>query len=371
MTMHEWALTGNQDQIINLPNGGCLKRSSTQDHPGAAMTIIELSNGRLMFTVLIERGLDIGVLYLGEQKMSWERSGSYLLHPSDVDLQEADGTGWMKGFYGAVAAIGPECFGTPGEGFTLHGSGSYSAALPESIQVFWDDQSVRIEGIVPVKDRSGRLLFEKWIRMSTVWGGTLLCREERVRNCSSQVQVLDDGYHIQLSGAYMEQGGRYVLPAERQALLLRDSAPAEENPLHIPARAEGPYPMRCYQYVPGKVAGLARYPGLAPYVSTMNLSRGLTAEMIVDTAGTCAGYVIRPLADFPRSLIAKQIDSSFMFAIEPCRSRPNRMSQKITDGEALFIEAGETLSSSCIIGLTDSSEEIRGMERLILAGIDP
>ncbi|GMK41101.1 hypothetical protein PCCS19_41570 [Paenibacillus sp. CCS19] len=90
------------------------------------MTAIELSNGRLSFHVLPERGMDVGEISLESERMSWERSEDYLLHPSNVDLQAAGGTGWLNGFYGAVASIGPELFGTPGEGFTLHRSGSYS-----------------------------------------------------------------------------------------------------------------------------------------------------------------------------------------------------------------------------------------------------
>ncbi|CAH1223561.1 hypothetical protein PAECIP111892_05326 [Paenibacillus auburnensis] len=365
--MNKWTLSDSHNQSIVLPNQGYINKVSITDVKGAPMTMIEISNGSLRFTVLLERGMDIGELHLGSEKMSWDRSEDYLLHPSNVDLNESNGTGWMKGFYGAVAAIGPECFGTPGEGFTLHGSGSYSAALPESIQVTWDEECIRIEGRVPVKSREGKLIFEKRIQMSTVWGGTLILREETVRNSSGQVQVLDDGYHIQLSGDFVSQGGRYVLPVNQHELLLRDSAPPEKDPFHIPSKEEGAYPMRCYQYVPGQVAALSNFDNIAPFMSKMNLSRGLTGEMIVNTERTYAGYVIRPLYDFPRSLIAKQIDSSLMFAIEPCRTRPNRMSQKIIDGEALFMREGETLSSCCIIGLSISREEIHNLEHMILS----
>ncbi|MCR8657751.1 aldose 1-epimerase family protein [Paenibacillus endoradicis] len=369
MKLDKWMLVDNYNQTINLPNIGYISTRTTKDIIGAPITIIEISNGSFLFTVLPERGMDIGEIRLGSQKMSWDRSEDYLLHPSNVDLNESNGTGWMKGFYGAVAAIGPELFGTPGEDFTLHGSGSYSTSVPESIQVTWDSQSIMIEGKVPVKNRYGNLLFEKFIKMSTVWESSLILREETVTNSSGHVQVLDDGYHIQLSGSFMHQGGRYVLPAKQHDLLIRDSAPIEDNPFHIPSNAEGAYPMRCYQYVPNKVDALHHFDKVAPYKSKMNLSRGLTAEMIVNTENTCAGYVIRPLFDFPRSLIAKQIDSSFMFAIEPCRTRPNRMSQKITDGEALYIQEGETVSSCCIIGLSDSRDEIKNLENMIRSAV--
>ncbi|WP_139230744.1 DUF4432 family protein [Paenibacillus catalpae] len=366
--MNKWLLVEKHNQIIKLPNSGNISTRLIKDKNGSLLTVIDISNGRMHFTVLPERGLDIGELYLGAQKMSWERSQEYLLHPSNVDLNESNGTGWMKGFYGAVASIGPELFGTPGEGFTLHGSGSYSITAPESIQVTWDDQSLMIAGKVPVINRHGELLFEKLIQMSTEWGSSVILREETVENTSGYRQVLDDGYHIQLSGSFMHQGGRYVLPASQHELLIRDSAPLEEDPFHIPSNKEA-YPMRCYQYVPRPVDGLYQFDKVIPYLSKMNLSRGLTGEMIVDTEKTYAGYVIRPLFDFPRSLIAKQIDSSFMFAIEPCRTRPNRMSQKITDGEANYLQEGETTASCCLIGLSDSTMEIENLENMILSAV--
>ncbi|CAM3287283.1 DUF4432 domain-containing protein [Paenibacillus lupini] len=368
MMINKWLLAEKHDQIINLPHSGYIRTRMMKDQNGSLLTVIDISNGKMHFTVLPERGLDIGELYLGAKKMSWDRSGEYLLHPSNVDLNESNGTGWMKGFYGAVASIGPELFGTPGEGFTLHGSGSYSFTSPESIQVTWDEQSVWIEGKVPVLNRHGELLFEKIIQMSTLWGSSLILREETVINKSRYMQVLDDGYHIQLSGSYMHQGGRYVLPASQHELLIRDSAPLEEDPFHIPSNKKA-YPMRCYQYVPRPVDGLYEFDKVIPYLSKMNVSRGLTGEMIINTENTHAGYVIRPLFDFPRSLIAKQIDDSFMFAIEPCRTRPNRMSQKITDGEALYLQKGEALSSCCLIGLSDSEMEIRNLENMILSAV--
>lgn len=368
--MNTWLLVDHDNQAFTLPNNGHIRTKSITDRNGSLLTIIEISNGSLLFTVIPERGMDIGELYLGSQKMSWERNEHYLMHPSHVNLHASNGTGWMNGFYGAVAAIGPELFGTPGEGFTLHGSGSYSASLPESIQVTWDDHSIIIEGLVSVKDRDDNLLFEKFIQIRTEWGSPLLLREEKVTNGSSEVQVLDDGYHIQLSGAFMHQGGRYVLPVQQHELLIRDSAIGENDPFHIPPIEDGPYPMRCYQYVPRKIERLLSLDKIAPHISRLNVSRGLTCEMIVNSDYTYAGYVIRPLVDFPRSLIAKQIDDSFMFAIEPCRTRPNRMSQKITDGEALYIQVGETVSSSCIIGFSNTTAEIQHLESLILSAAD-
>lgn len=365
-----WLLEESDGQIVQLPNGGSLAKRHFRDAKGMSITILELSNGSLSFSVIPERGMDVGEIRLGSDKMSWDRSERYLLHPANVDLEEGEGTGWLNGFYGAVASIGPELFGTPGEGFTLHGSASYSLAVPESVQVTWDEESIHIQGQVSVSDQAGGALFAKRVVMSTRWGSSVILREERTTNVSGVTQVIDDGYHIQLSGTYVYQGGRYVLSVRSHELLLRDSAPPEEEPFRIPSIATGQSPLRCYQYVPRPVNGLHQFEELAPHLARMDLSRGITAEMIINDANTQAGFVVRPLIDFPRSLIAKQIGASFMFAIEPCRTRPNRMSQKKADGEALYVRPGKFADSHCIIGLSNCTADIAQLESFILSAAE-
>lgn len=368
MVNNMWNLeTG--DEIVRLPNGGTLTKRCFLDPRGIPMTAIELSNGRLSFSVLPERGMDVGEIALGPDKMSWERSKDYLLHPSNVDLQASGGTGWLNGFYGAVASIGPELFGTPGEGFSLHGSGSYSLTLPSSVQVTWDTEGLCIEGTVVVCDESGETSFIKNVVMRSRWNSAVLLREEHTTNVSKQTQVVDDGYHVQLSGTYLHQGGRYVLPVHAYEMLLRDMAPPEADPFEIPSIETGKYPIRCYQYVPRPVKGLHQLDDLAPYLGELDRSREITAEMIVNTANTGAGFVIRPLIDFPRSLIAKEINDSFMFALEPSKTRPNRMSQKKTDGEALYVQPGEGVHSKCLIGVSRSTEDIVQLERIIQSAV--
>jgi hypothetical protein len=358
----------NWDELseqVALPYGGTIEKRSTTGISGSPMSVLTIRNGKLTFTVLPERGMDIGKIFLGDEKVSWERSDDYLLHPDRINLQEGNGTGWLKGFYGAVSSIGPELFGTPGEGYTLHGTGSYSPAITESIFVECDETGIAVEGSVSVRGYADAPVFEKRIRMYTRWGSEALLREEKTRNVSDTVQTLDDGYHIQLCGSFLHEGGRYVLPLPSNEMLLRDSAEPEEDPLRIPCRSQGTTPIRCYQYVPGAVSGLHAIQDIGAYVSALDDRRGITAEMIVSEDRSAAGFVIRPLSCFPRSLIAKEISDSFMFAFEPCRTRPNRMSQKHADGEAFVLEPGSSDTTQCLIGATRDQGMIEVLELAI------
>ncbi|MNT59491.1 hypothetical protein D3C72_1970080 [compost metagenome] len=101
----------------------------------------------------------------------------------------------------------------------------------------------------------------------------------------------------------------------------------------------------------------------------LNQTKGITAEMIVNRDSSGTGYLIRPLACFPRSLIAKEISDSFMFALEPCRTRPNVMSQKILDGEAFSLEPGDSTLTQCLIGVSRESATICQLEQTIIQSI--
>lgn len=362
-----WRLSDLRDRSeIALPHGGSLVFRRMRGGDGIEQPILVLGNGRLTFTVLPERGMDVGELTLDGEAMSWERDGRHLLHPDSVDLTADGGTGWLRGFYGAVASIGPELFGTPGEGYTLHGTASYSPAAADSVAVFCDDEGLTVEGVVDVRGYGRAPVFRKRIAMTAVWRSGALLRTETTENMSASPVTLDDGYHIQLSGPYLHEGGRYVLPAPARSLLLRDSAPPEPDPLEIVPRADGRAPIRCYQYVPAAVEGLEAVAELRRIVPRLRQRElGVTAEMLVNRAAAAAAYVVRPLSCWPRSLLAKEVGDAFMFALEPCRTRPNRMSQKHIDGEAFVLGPGERAVSECIIGVTRDPATIGDLTRRI------
>lgn len=352
-------------QKYGLQNDGNAVKQLYNDAYGSALNIINISNNMLSFSVIPERGMDIGEILLKAEKISWERNKKYLLHPDNLDLSDDNGTGWVRGFYPAVASIGPELFGTPGEGYTLHGTGSYSNADPDSVNIISDGEKICIEGTIPVRANDGKPIFEKKKALKSLYGSANLLIKETTKNMSEKIQVIDDGLHIQLAGAYTSDGGRYVLPVQVSRMLLRDSAPNEEDPLYINPLKDGRQPLRCYQYIPEPVKGIEKIPEIGAFLPELENPMGITVEMIVNLARDTAAYVARPLNCFPRSLVAKEINENAMFALEPCRTRPNRMSQKITDGEAVFLQPGEETTTFCLIGITKDIKVIDILENAI------
>ena len=348
-----------------LPEGSYVTLTLVTDRFGSQMHLLTICNGRLLFTVILERGMDIGEIRLDGDKISWERDERYLLHPDHVDLTDNGHSGWDAGFYAAVAAIGPEIFGTPDEVRTVHGTGSYSPALPESVRLSWDERLICLEGDIPVRGYGTSPEYNKTIRIVTRYGAADLFREDTVRNVTDATLPFDDGYHIQLAGAFMADGGSYVLPVQPRNLLLRDAAPPEANPLAIYDSGTRLDPIRCYQYIPEPVEGLDGLPQVRSYPGAAGGNRGLTAEMVVNTGQDTAAYVIRSLQCYPRSLIAKRAISDLMYALEPCKTRPNSMQQKTIDGETVYLGPHSQCSGWIIVGATRDPEEIAALAGMI------
>lgn len=350
---------------MDLPFGSFIEKNIFRDRYGSSINILIISNGLLTFTVLLERGMDIGEILLCKEKITWNRSEEYLIHPDNVNLYENNNGGWEKGFYAAVAAIGPEIFGTSDEVRTVHGTGSYSKTVLESISISWNKEQICVEGIVPMKGYSAESIYEKRIKILIKYNSSLIVRKDATRNLTGERQPLDDGYHIQLAGEFVSKGGTYVLPVKQDKMLLRDSAPIEKNPFEIYEFSSSLDPIRCYQYVPEPVSGLGKVKELAGYSDLIEESGEITAEMIVNAEKDKATFVIRPLESFPRSLIAKRSIIEPMYALEPCRTRPNSMRQKTIDGEVVYLEPYGQSDLWIILGVIRDTSSILLMESLI------
>ena len=318
------------------------------DKYGRKLHIVTIDNGRMSFTVIPERGIDIGDIYINGEKVSWETPEGELLHPDSVDLKEQGA--WDKGFVASVTTIGPEVFGTPDEIRTVHGTGAYSTVDLCSFCVKESKEEIEVIGTVTIRGYEKNPVYQKEIRIVTKRNSTFLTRYERTINLTDDRQHIDDGFHIQPAGAFVSKGGRYVIPVKTEHMLLRDSAPVEEDPKKIYDYSVSLDPIRCYQYVPEEVRGLE----MLPLPSTHHV----TAEMLVDEGWTMAAVLVRPLDVFPRSLIAKRAMGKPMYAIEPCKTRPNSIRQKAIDGELMYLKPNESIDSWITLGYLMEQKEI-------------
>ncbi len=341
------------------------------DPYGNPLHILWVDNGRLKFSLILERGFDVGQIFLDGQLMSWERNEKYLLSDKSVDLNVEGG--WEMGFYCAVATLGPQLFGTPDEIRTVHGTGAYSAfnisslklAVPQKIvidssitsvdqtntsQINTSQIIISAEGLIKPFNPGDKPEYKKKVTYVTDINSTSFIRWEETTNLTDDTLPIDDGYHMQLAGPFMKDGGRYVLPVKAKDMLLRDSAPKEDNPKATYSYGKPLDPIRCYQYVPGEVDMASLMEIEACKVQKNNAS--ITCEMLVNNSLDTAVVVTRPLDVFPRSLLAKRNifdergkSTDPMYAIEVCKTRPNSIRQKAIDGELMYLQAHESMKT--------------------------
>ena len=336
-----------------------------KDINGFPITQIWVNNGIIRFSVILERGFDIGEIYLRDEKISWERDVKHLLNSKSVDLKREGG--WEKGFYCAVTSLGPQLFGTPDEIRTVHGTVAYSAFDEDSLKISEDEQGITVSASCFVKGFEEECDYKKTVTIYTRINSEVILRKEDILNISEEILPIDDGYHIQLGGNYIKDGGKLVLPVPNEELLLRDSAPVESDPTRIYPFAEKLEPIRCYQYVPRKVVGLEKIEDVNSYIDIVDNKANLTCEMWIDDNENCAAVIMRPLDDFPRSLIAKRnLDNDEpMYAIEPCKTRPNSIQQKAIDGELQYIAPGQKKASLLAIFVTKKKTPIQKIKSFI------
>ncbi|MBO7357637.1 MAG: DUF4432 family protein [Lachnospiraceae bacterium] len=345
-----------KDEIVRFNDDFTVEKEILKDPKGYEINLLKVSNGLLRFSVIIERAMDIGEIFYKDEKMSWQRDINRLINPDGVDLKE-DGA-WEKGFYQAVASLGPEVFGTPDEIRTPHGTGAFSKADHEKVYITHEDDKLTVAGLVPVKGYGSEPQYEKWVYITLKKDSCFFERKEAFKNLTKETLPLDTGYHVQLNGSFMKEGGRYVLPVSSDRMLLRDSAPTEISPKAIYPEKLDFMPIRCYQYVPEKVYGIEEIPSFSQCEFLYKEPDNITAEMLVNRQNTVAAVIIRPLSSFGRTLLAKRNDGEAMYAVEPCRTRPNSIRQKAIDGELKYIEPGEIVESEIVFGFSDDKETV-------------
>jgi len=334
----------------------------TKDIYGTTLHELWVDNGTIKFSLILERGMEIGQVFLRDTCMSWKRDESFKLHPQNVDLKVE---GWEKGFYSAVAVLGPEVFGTPDKNVTVHGTGSYSIAKENSLKIRHCGSITEIEANVPIQGYANKQIHQKKVLIQTKLNSNFIIRREVSVNLSDEKVPLDDGYHVQFAGEYLSQGGRYILPVATDKMLLRDSAPIEDDPKTIYPFIEVLEPIRCYQYVPEKVYGLDKPDETGWIDFIQNNPDNLTAEMLVNNERSKGAIIIRPLDCFPRTLIAKRNEGCAMYAIEPCKTRPNSLRQKAIDGELQYLSPKEERESFIAFGFFDDEASIKYYEKRI------
>ncbi len=119
----------------------------------AGVDVVEVNNGKLRFTVVPTRGMNVHELYCGDVRLGWNSPVTELINPLFINPADRGGLGWLDGFNEWMTRCGYEFAGHPGEDgekmLTLHGKASN---LPASkVEVFLKDNRLHVRGRVEEK----------------------------------------------------------------------------------------------------------------------------------------------------------------------------------------------------------------------------
>jgi len=180
----------------------------------AGVDVVEVNNGRLRFTVVPTRGMNVHELYCGDVRLGWDSPVTELVNPLFINPADRGGLGWLDGFNEWMTRCGYEFAGHPGEDdekmLTLHGKASN---LPASkVEVFLKDNRLHVRG--RVEEKMFKFVnLEMVTDISTEIGSTSVRFDDTLTNRGSNPQEFEIIYHANYGEPLLEKGSRFLAPA--------------------------------------------------------------------------------------------------------------------------------------------------------------
>lgn len=312
---------------------------------GVRVADIRTGSG-LTFTVLLDRGMDIGWASFGGASLSW-RSPTTAAGPA---YYEPEGLGWLRGFHGGlVNTCGLTYFGAPGldEGqpLGLHGRASYIPAVQTAYGGDWhgDDYELWLTGQIRQAVVFGENLVLRR-RISARLGESRLFIEDSVTNEGYQSTPHMLLYHINFG---------FPVVSEHTELL---AASAEINPRDAAAETGLAQHNRFQPPTPG-------YTEQVFYHTLKADAEGYAQAALVNRnfggGQGLGGYVRFALAQLPRLIQWKMMgQSTYVCGLEPTTNWAGGRAEERAEGRLQFLEPGESRRYQVEIGVLSSMAEI-------------
>ncbi|GAB4113506.1 MAG: hypothetical protein OHK0050_16790 [Roseiflexaceae bacterium] len=212
-------------RIGDIAQLGFVRLAEISDGAGRGVRIADVAAGRLRFTVLIDRGLDIADASLDGIPLAWH-SAAGITHPA---AYEPHGRGWLRGFPGGLmTTCGFTSVGAPSEDSEgeaeLHGRASSLPAHLHQAGGHWEGDSYHL--VVAGQTREAALFgynLRLTRRISVVLGETTIRIEDQIENLGYRPAPLMLLYHCNFGYPLIDAGARIEIASTPIA---RDDAAA-------------------------------------------------------------------------------------------------------------------------------------------------
>jgi galactose mutarotase-like enzyme len=221
-----WQVTGKE--VTPDRPGWSVRLRTLHGGKQEGVSVIEVDNGKLRFTVIPTRGMGIRSARLGDVRLGWDSPVQEVVHPAFINLHSRGGLGWLEGFNEWLCRCGLESNGHPGTDrfinnvgepatmeLTLHGR---VANLPaQEVELVVDRRPpyrIRVRGRVDERMFYGPKL-ELQTEIATEPGSNSLRVTDVVTNRGAQPQEFQMLYHVNFGPPLLEKGATFLAPVAR------------------------------------------------------------------------------------------------------------------------------------------------------------
>ncbi len=325
------------------------------DGPARGMRGIDVrTGGGLAFTVLPDRGMDIGAATFRDVPLAWQSPTG----PVRPERYEPEGLGWLRSFYaGLVTTCGLRHVGVPqtedGQTWGLHGRAAHLAASDVAVTRGWegDRYVLRLRGrLAEAEVFQPTVVLERTIE--TGLGERALVIRDRVTNegfAPSSAMLL---YHVNLGWPLLGPTSRLLLDAE--SVMPRTDHAAAGLDAHTTMADPTPgFEEQVYLIEPRAGAdGLCRAALVNP-----------------DLGGGLAVALAWPKATLGHLTQWKMVgEGTYVLGIEPCNAPLLERAALREEGLMPELAPGEAFETTLAIGIHAGAAELEVLERLVTGG---
>jgi hypothetical protein len=335
---------------------GSIRLVELADGPGRGVRAADVRTGAgLHFTVLIDRGLDIGYAAFNEIPIAFQANAGV----RSPYFYDQEGYGWLHTFHGGLLCMcGLSAAGHPSEDafgrHGLHGRVSNTPAQFVSLGDGWDGDEYEfwISGRVRESSVFGFNL-QMTRKITTRLGEGRFCVDDTFENLGREPAPLMLLYHCNFGFPLVAEGSELVV--DDVSVMPRDAEAEQGIAAHN--RFEAPQPGYAEQvFYHNARADREGYVTAAIVNGWLNEGEGLAA------------YIRYRQAELPVLIEWKQMGVvDYTAGVEPANCYPEGRAREAERGTLRVMAPGEVVRTKLEIGLLDRRDEIQGLINQILS----
>ena len=252
-----WSISSRQLGITSGPQFSIRTRML---HGGKqeGVEMIDVDNGRMTFSVIPTRGMNVFRAQSGDVKLGWTSPVEESVNPAFINLDSRGGLGWLDGFNEMLVRCGFEWAGHPGMDngklLSLHGRAGNTPAS-KVVLVVDDAAPHRIHLRGRVDEKVFKFAdYEAWTEIETEPGSAHFRISDTLTNRADYEREFQVIYHGNFGPPLLEEGSQFVAAVKQVTPFNDDAAKDMATWMTYRAPTKG-FGEQVYNVVPYAAAG--------------------------------------------------------------------------------------------------------------------